>query len=331
MSSNQLEKTDIKFYLTSIEPNMSQSIYSQSLGGYVSNSLLYPETSVSSTVGLYDSSISVDGPITSNDWVNSQYISVGREMMGVGSISGNVLNVTRATNNILNIHIPGDDVKGVSNQLFNNSINSEYKQYRCVAVKNINPWFSAFNVSTYVVQNSLNLQTSLQIAVEIPPFLYLSRNSTSWGNIFLTDSSLVGVYTDNYFKEGYLRILNGPNSGQNRLISSFDSTTGKFIFYNAVPVDYSSAYSSSVDYEIDPGPSQRISTGTVSPDTTISRCSSFSYASSSSNAVSMDVASTGVDSLSPNNLFYIWIERTLTKGDSAFVGNSIILTMEYNV
>ena len=105
MSSNELEKSDIKCYLTSIEPNMSQSIYSQSLGGYISNSLLYPETVISRVVGLYDNTINFGDSIDSGDWLNVQYISVGREVMKLDNVNSNVARVTRAVNSILNIHI----------------------------------------------------------------------------------------------------------------------------------------------------------------------------------------------------------------------------------
>ena len=54
----------LRNYLTSLGPDMSQTIYSQSLGGYVSNSLLYPETTLSSNMGLYGTTISLDTPLS---------------------------------------------------------------------------------------------------------------------------------------------------------------------------------------------------------------------------------------------------------------------------
>ena len=57
----------LKLYLTSLEPDLDQTIYSQSIGGYLSNSLVYPETILSSPIGLYDTSISLDTP-SSGSW-----------------------------------------------------------------------------------------------------------------------------------------------------------------------------------------------------------------------------------------------------------------------
>ena len=58
---------DLKIYLTSLQPNMNQNIFSQSIGGYVSASLLYPETTVNGTIGLNDTSFVLDDLID-NSW-----------------------------------------------------------------------------------------------------------------------------------------------------------------------------------------------------------------------------------------------------------------------
>ena len=59
----------LKSYLTSLEPDISQTIHSQSIGGYCSTSLLYPETTLTSNIGLYDTSFNIDLP-DSGDWTD---------------------------------------------------------------------------------------------------------------------------------------------------------------------------------------------------------------------------------------------------------------------
>ena len=55
-----IAKSDISFLLTSVEPDIDQSISSQSIGGYGSTSSVYNEVSLSSDIDLYDSSATVD-------------------------------------------------------------------------------------------------------------------------------------------------------------------------------------------------------------------------------------------------------------------------------
>ena len=52
----------LKLYLTSLEPDMNQTIYSQSIGGYISNSLIYPETTLAASMDLYSTNLSLATP-----------------------------------------------------------------------------------------------------------------------------------------------------------------------------------------------------------------------------------------------------------------------------
>ena len=100
--------SDIKVYLTSLEPNLSQSNDSQSIGGYISNTLVYPETSLAETIGLYDMTLTLD------NWTGLSglsYLNINNEIIKVGSISSNNITILqRGINGILNVHVRGDDV-----------------------------------------------------------------------------------------------------------------------------------------------------------------------------------------------------------------------------
>ena len=108
---------DLKMYLTSLEPNISQFILSQSLGGYISNTLLYPETTVDSTIGLYDTTINLSMPSAGNwlEWEGVTYISINDELMQVSSVANNVIFVEqRGVNGKVKVHIKNDVARGVS-------------------------------------------------------------------------------------------------------------------------------------------------------------------------------------------------------------------------
>jgi len=333
----------LKSYLTSLEPDINQTIYSQSIGGYCSNSLLYLETNLSSTIGLYDTSISLDIPLLGNwsEWQGVEYINIGNEIIRVSPIVNETVTVIeRGYNGIINMHIAGDEVRSsFSQQLFNNVFNDDYKQYRCIAIKNDsllsdNPSDEriAYNFSVYLKQNSRNNDSSIKISLEQSNSQYISSSSTSWNTMQIVDTSLIGLYNDNYFKEAYLKILSGGGAdGQGKIINSFDSTTGTFTFYNSFSSIYD--YNANVIYEVLSAPAQRIKTGTISPDISSSSVSSFVPTNevASLHFISGNISNLVVSDLFPNDVVYIWFERTIEKGIENFNNNDIVLNISYSV
>jgi hypothetical protein len=330
-----------KNYLTSIEPDMEQTIYSQSIGGFCSNSPLYPETTLLSTIGLYDITLTLNTPEsgTWDDWQGIEYINIGNEVMQVSPIiNGSITVITRGYNGIINMHISGENVRAVSSkELFNNVFNEDHKQYRCIAIKNVSSSedpsgsLNAYNFEVYLKQNSRNDNSSIKIALEVPTSQYLSSTSTKWTSMQVVDTSLIGIYDDNYFQGAYLKILSGDASGQGKVVSSFDSSTGTFTFYSSFSSSYS--YASNVLYEVLPAPAQRLKTGTDSPvDTGIDF---LSFVSTSEDAtlrfVSGSATNPMVGDLYPNDVVYVWIERTMEKGAESFNHNDIVLNIKYSV
>ncbi len=335
---------DLKIYLTSLQPDMNQNIFSQSIGGYISASLLYPETTVNGTIGLYDTSFVLDDIIDNSwsNWNNAEYLNINNEIMKVYPITSRTISVVqRGFNNIIEVHINGDCAKGVSsNELLNDVFNDEYKQYRCLAVKNVSlgedPSItqSVENISLYTKQNSRNLNSSLKIAIEKPNNQYLESSATTiasnldTGISTLVDISL-GQYNDDHFKDSYLIIKSGINNGQGRVITSFDSVTGIFTLDNTLEND------NGVLYEILPSPAQRLKTGLISPDTTVFNITSFNSTSQFSPLnISFDNeinASLVANPFNFNDVFYVWIERTIQKGFSFFNNNDIIIDIEYTL
>ena len=327
---------DIKIYLTSLEPDMEQTIYSQSIGGHISNSLLYPETTLSDTVALYDASLYLNTPSSGSwsEWQGVEYINIGQEVIKVNPITnGSIKVVQRGYNGIVNMHLVGDVVRAVSaSKIFNDIFNEDRKQYRCIALKNTssvhNPSDIKFSIRTsiYVSQSSLNSDSSIKIAVEMPKSRYLQNTSTKWSSSYLKDSTLAGQYADNHFKDAYLKIVGGSYDGQGRLISSYDGSTGTFVFYSSMPSTYN--YTTNVSYEVLPAPAQRIKSGLVSPSATSSFVTPF-YVTSKNSPISLKVGgNSGI--LYPNDICYLWIEREIVKGASSFDSNFITINLSYN-
>jgi len=331
----------LQLYLTSLEPDLNQTIYSQSIGGYVSNSSVYPETTVSSLIGLYDTSFVLDMPLSGSwsEWQGVEYININSEIVKVSPISnGNISVIQRGFNNIINMHIEGDTARASSSkELFNDVFNDSYKQYRCIALKNISSPSDpsgeviASDILVYLKQNSKDDNSIIRVALENPSHQYLSSRSTSWSAMQLVDTSLVGAgYNDNIFAESYLKITDGEAAGQGKIISSFDSSTGTFTFYNSFSIIYN--YNVNVEYEILPAPAQRIKTGTVEPDTTGENVIPFFAPDEKTTMKFISVGSViDISDLLSNGVMYIWLEREIQKGSEEFLNNSIELSIRYNI
>jgi hypothetical protein len=330
----------LKLYLTSLEPDIAQTVYSQSIGGFISNSLVYPEAKVSSTIGMYDTSFSLNSPSSGSweEWIGEEYININNELIKISSISNGVVTVSqRGYNNIINMHILNDVARVVSSEeLLNDVFNESYKQYRCIAVKNVSSITEpsgevlAKDISIYFKQNSRNNNSIVRIAIERPSSQYLLSSFTSWSTSQIVDISLIGLYEDNYFDGSYLKIISGEASGQGRIISSFDSATGTFIVNSAFSSTYD--YTSMDNYEVLPAPAQRVKTGTVAPDTTGENVLPFFNPDENTPLRFITGGSVfNTSDLKPNEILYIWIERELQKGSEEFLNNDFVLNIKYEI
>lgn len=333
----------LKLYSTSLEPDLDQAIYSQSIGGYVSNSLLYPETTLTETIGLYGVDITLATPSSGNwtEWQGIEYINIGNELIKVPSfVNGSVVASQRAYNGIYNMHIAGDIVKAVSaKEIFNDVFNDEYKQYRCLAIKNVSTNTTdpsqekvAYDIEVYFKQNSRNINSSIKLSLEKPKSEYISGTSTGWSTMTVVDSSLAyGSYEDDYFKEAYLKITSGAASGQEgKVISSFDRSSGTFTFYNSffTALDFTGT----VTYEVHPSPAQRVKTGTTSPVVGNSNVTNFLVPDDNNSLRFFEQPSVfNISNLHFNDVMYIWVERTVEKGSSEFLHNDFVLNYRYKV
>jgi hypothetical protein len=331
----------LKLYLTSLEPDLNQTIYSQSIGGYVSNSLVYPETTLSSSMGLYDTSLSLTTPSSGSwsEWQGIEYINIGNELMKVPSfVNGSIVVSQRAYNNIYNVHLAGDVARAAaSKELFNDVFDDSYKQYRCIAIKNVSTNSSdpsqeqiAYDLEVYIKQNSRNTTSDIKIALEQPSSEYISGASTSWSKTSLVDSSLIGAYEDNYFRDAYLKITDENVSGQDKIVASFDSDTGAFGFYSSFSDGLD--FDTTPTYEVLPSPAQRIKTGIVSPSFGSTNVTQLFHPNEFTPLTFFEQASVfNVSNLSPNDVMYIWVERTVEKGNEEFLNNDFVLNFRYKV
>ncbi len=321
---------NLNYYLTSAEPEDIQTKTSQSIGGYCSNSLLYDsEFFVSETIGLYETSISIshNNPSQISSLEEGAYFYINNEMMKIESIDYDnlILQVDRAINNILQMHIEGDFLKLADNKLFNDVFNSSNEQYRCIAIKNDSSMYGAsleeaLELSKiYIEQNSRNSDVNIELSIDIPVGKYKDSYGYFEGSDFidvalLSDSSIV----DNAFVGSVLKI-----EDEYSIVSSYDSSSGTFVFEEPFSDDLMQA-SEEFSYEVFPSPAQRLKSGINTPES-LSNMSEFGEYSSEVLAYSFDSDSI----LYPNDIIYLWIKRTVEKGASSMLADDFMINIFY--
>lgn len=311
----------LNYYLTSLEPGIAQQIPSQSIGGYCSTSLLYPQTNLSENIGMYGTSFSIEVPEEGwGRWGGVDYIVINNELIKISGISvaGVVSVEERGVNSLYGMHLLGDVVRGINTNLLNDVFDLNRSQYRCLAVKNetdlVDPSNSILsNIRIFLKQNSRNSKCNIELSIEMPDSQYLSSMSTSRTEMTLTDSSLIGLYEDNYFAEAFIK----PSGTEGGIVQSFDSATGTFTYYSSFSTGISN-----VAYEVFPAPSERIKTGIESPSLTFSSPSIDSP---------IYIDEVGVPfAMNPNDIFYIWIKRTLDKGAENMSADDFVISIAHN-
>jgi hypothetical protein len=321
-----MSPSHIKLYLTSLEPDLAQTNYSQSIGGYISQSLLYPETTLASSVGLYQTSATL---VSATGLLGSTDIALRTEIAKVEAITGTTVTIVeRGINGSIGYYPSGTVVQGLT-LLFNDSFNTGRKQYRCYAIKNISTSETAYDLSIYLKQLSRNSGTTIKLALEYPRSQEITGASTSWTSSMLVDSSIAGVYEDNLFTDSYMTFEDSPNSGERRRINSYDGDTGTFVFADSLPIDFDVlVHNAIINYTVDASPAQRVKSGIDAPIDS-DYISEFSTVIDRGNAIELINLDT-IGSFLPGDIIYVWVEREIGKSNSSYVDNSFVLSIDFN-
>jgi hypothetical protein len=214
----------------------------------------------------------------------------------------------------------------VFDSLFDDLLNDQLKQYRCIAVCNTNVTYTASNVSVYLKSPSENPNCVVQIAVERPYQDAWISTATSGTTLSLVDSTFSSDDTM-LFVGSMLEFISGTNVGVIRQVAAYDPDTKTVSFVNSL----AATVSLGDRYVIHPAPSLRMPNGTISPGFNVIRRSALSVPLTSTSAISINVSNRGHQAnLHPYDVIYVWFERSLTKNSSRFDNNSITLALRYS-
>ena len=209
--------------------------------------------------------------------------------------------------------------------MFNNNLNEDFKQYRCIALKNNSSSETAYNVSAFFRFNSRNSGSKFRIAVETPRNDFISGTTQSGSLNTFIDSSLSTYENNALAGASVLFETLDSNNGSVRTILSFDSATATAVLDAPLPV----AIVNGATYFVSPGPIQRVSSGLIEPDLSSERTSSFSEASVGD---PLSIRPNGDNNnLGPGDVAFIWIERELFRTANALTNNSFTIGLNYEL
>lgn len=322
---------NIKFILTSAEALSEQKNLTQSLGGYVSLSEVYSSVQIASSLSIYETSVYIDPGSITGEYTLSQlqlntYLQVNDEIIKISKWQEYVgyISERNVFDTPLRFHPKGSTIRGViSNSFFDKTFNKDGKQYRCLAIKNSNIADSAKDLKVYFKFPSRNNLSGLRLAIETPKNDYYLGTASSSGLTAFTVTGLVGAFDEDHFALSPIKFTNGLNINQTRFVKSYNPTSGTIILDSRLP--YSISYGDS--FFIDTAPSQRIKTGTISPLNL-----DFYNANDEDNAISINVSNNRIsgNDLLPNEVIYLWIERSISESNDEYIGNRSVIELIYS-
>lgn len=325
---------DIKFYYTSVEPELAQNNPVQSLGGFVSPTTLYDSTTLSQAISFNDTYLILED----DNLTNYTILQIGDELVTVKEWKDStaVVENRHAFGTPIRYHPAGAIVRGVGkNDIFNRVFNDERAQYRCIAIKNTSSTEIARDAKVFFKIASRNTLSRTRFAIEIPRSEFYEGTAASGSLTTLTEAALAGVYSDDHYVGAALTMLTGDSAGQMRLITDYDGASGTFTLESELPHRVRTGHT----FKVSTAPSQIIPSGTTAPSTTSTLSGTAPYlitpfqsATFASNGVSINVGGNrrnGAD-LHPNEVIYVWLERQIDDNNDEFINSRTIVTMSFS-
>tara|TARA_B100000614_G_scaffold262895_1_gene299673 strand:+ start:5052 stop:6575 length:1524 start_codon:yes stop_codon:yes gene_type:complete len=327
---------NIKTFLTSVEPNLSQNIPTQSLGGFISPTEVYTTDVLDAGVSFYDTEV-----VVTNDNLSSfGLIQIQDEILTVDDWNDGtaVISERQSYGTPIRFHPAGSVVRGLKkNDLFDTKFSKTRKQYRCIAIRNETSNEYAKDVKVYFNLLSRNLLSNTRLAIEIPRSEFRSGTASSGSATFFADSSLSNTFLDDHYVTAAVTFTSGANSGQTRIVVGYNGESGTFFLDSQLP----NSVNSGDNYYVDTAPSQRIVTGEVAPEVGIFDqpdpvppylIGDFQEAQYFVEGVSIDVDGRRANggTLGPKQAIYVWIERSLEDINEEFTNNRMFVTVGYS-
>jgi len=325
---------DLRFFLTTPQPISIQKNLTQSLGGFVSLGEIYQGALLLDSLSIYDSSLSINekeisSDFSLSDFQSSQYLQINDEIIKIDKWIGSKAYISERNSfdTPLRMHSANSVIRKIAkNDFFDNKLSSDRKQYRCLAIKNTNKTDVAKNMKVFLRLYSRNNLSVIRLAIESPISDYYEGVSSSTGLTAFSVIGLIGNFESSHFVASPIVFTSGVNTGQIRIIKSYNPTSGTIELDQRLPFSISSGDS----FYIDTAPCQRVKSGTKPPSG--DRVSAFFDANREEDAISINIGENRIsgNDLLPNEVIYIWIERGISDINDEFINNRFSLSVIYS-
>jgi len=305
---------------TTQTPLSSQASPELSLGGYRSSNTVYLFAALGSSLNSTDTTINLEASPTlpAN---SSGLASIGPEIVsysGVGSAS--LTGIVRGVSLGYSFPAEATDPENVHyldiTKLFNTGLTETNTQYRCVSVVNTSIATTLSEVEVSVIQDP-DANVQIDIGIEVPKFdMYAGVNSGA-ASQSITDVNFIG-FAQNFFKDALITV--GSSSD---VISSSDGDDGTFILTNGI-----STLTGGENFTIHPAPSQSVSNGKIAPSSNSGLFFGFSE-DGNPTTIGTNSIRENTDMLRPDDVFYIWLKRTLIAGKKRSSNTGAILSVSF--
>lgn len=338
VTTEAFPRLNMKF--TTSDPTTAQSTPSNSLGQYIALNDVAPSSPINESI----SSIQITVPINPNSALPTKVglASVGPEIFQYSSIdttNHQLSGVTRgiapnafpagfdAFKNAENVYYLAKDSTHDLHLLFDTRPSGDLIQYRCVAIANVDSG-DDFNIKEGVmgiVQNS-DSKATVVIGVELPRWDSVVGVAVDGGTNETSSTLLVTtiLQPDGFYDGALLKITSPTGVISYTVADSYGQnsggTNGEFIISPAV-----TGLVATWDFVIMPAPSQRIPNDATAPTITSERFSGFS---DNAEGILVQLTDHGT-TMQENDLFYVWLKRTLTANTELTSDTGAVLIFRY--
>lgn len=327
-------RNSLQLFYTSVEPFSQQNNYNQSYGGYISTNQLFYGYPLNESMGIYDENAVVDltrvNPYLSIvNLQKSKFLQINDEIIEVQEWRGSTVFISKRQmfDTPLRMHAFGSSIRPFSkNTNFDVNLGNNRTQYRCFALKNTHPTFIIKNLKLYSSLQDRNVNSQIKIALEIPASNFYSGLSASTGTTAFSVNSLKNAYQVDYFKNAPLQFTSGANKNQVRIVKSYLPSTGTIELSSRLPFDISIGDA----FAIDPQSAVRMKSAFAKPIG--SSVSDFFALPTIDNGLAIeDMQQIKKNAnLEPNEVIYLWIERSIGPQSDEYIDNRLSLSFSFS-
>jgi hypothetical protein len=318
---------------TTEDPTTAQNTPSNSLGGYFASNEVFTTAQIGDFVSSTQTTVDIDSG--SSLPTAAGIAQLGPEIIsftGIDTDNAQLTGVTRGVAPTASASFPAEVDQFleyirylVISNLFDKKPAEDLVQYRCVAV--IHTSATALNNVTISLVQDNDADVQIDIGIEVPAFDATEgvfQEAVDSGAVtFDSDSAAVRNKTTGYYDGGHI-VIDPSGTPFNAIIESYDDDGAKATFILDTAM---SGHALGTDFRINPAPIQTVANERTAPTTNSNRFFGFVGDGGSNDIGYLSLRENG-STLNENDVFYLWIKRTLVRNQKSTPNTGAIVIIE---